>query len=594
MSAKPGAEGTVARSKAERGPPTASGKRGWPSVSIVIPTYQRRDVVCEAVRALARTRYSGALELIVVVDGSTDGTAEGLAAIECPLPVRIVEQPNAGVSSARNRGAAQAVNDVILFLDDDMIADPDLIEQHGRLHREGADAVIGETPVHPASPAGFLPESVGRWTTSRQVESPLSPFDIFSGQLSVRRSVFEELGGFDSALTEGAAFGNEDADFGARLLDRFEVRYSPAAISRQVYVVSPRQYMERAPRAAAADIHFVRKHPELARQLFERKGWSRPLTRFVYRPLSRIPFAPRLLAGLAVGLAELVPNTPFRSSRLVARFFSGARSVAYWSALRAAGWLPFSDHLLVLCYHAIEDQSGDPVLASYGVPPKLFAEQLDSLSRRGFSFVNPAQLAAFLSSGAPLPRRPVLMTFDDGYAGLVGLAREVLRPRGIEAIAFVVTGSKSGTNEWDRSYGARSVELLTAEARKELASLGVEIGSHSRTHREMPLLDDVDVEFETRGSADDMTASGLRRPRFFAYPFGALDDRSKTAVREARFRAAFGLKQRRLSRASELFDLPRVIVLATDRGLRFRLKTAAPVLFNWYVRAGRAIKRRLG
>jgi peptidoglycan/xylan/chitin deacetylase (PgdA/CDA1 family) len=136
--------------------------------------------------------------------------------------------------------------------------------------------------------------------------------------------------------------------------------------------------------------------------------------------------------------------------------------------------------------------------------------------------------------------------------------------------------------------------LLTAEARKELASLGVEIGSHSRTHREMPLLDDVDVEFEARGSADDMAASGLPRPRFFAYPFGALDDRSKTAVREARFRAAFGLKQRRLSRASDLFDLPRVIVLATDRGLRFRLKTAAPVLFNWYVRAGRAIKRRLG
>src|SRR5205085_12460656 len=102
----------------------------------------------------------------------------------------------------------------------------------------------------------------------------------------------------------------------------------------------------------------------------------------------------------------------FRSSRMIARFFSGARSLAYWSALRANNWLPFSDRLLVLCYHAIEDQSDDPVLAPYGVPPTLFAEQLDWLTRHGFSFVTADQLAAYIQSNAPLPRRPVLITFD--------------------------------------------------------------------------------------------------------------------------------------------------------------------------------------
>src|SRR5438132_4904184 len=205
----------------------------WPSFSIVIPTYQRRDVVCEVVLALSRTNYPGKLELIIVVDGSTDGTAEALAAIACPFPVRIVEQPNGGASRARNRGATEAAHEVVLFLDDDMIAEPNLVEEHARFYREGADAVIGCVTIDPQSGPGLLPHSVARGLASSPVQSPLRPYAVFTGQLSVRRSIFEELDGFDPALTTGGAFGNEDADFGVRLLDQYDVRYNPAAISRQ-------------------------------------------------------------------------------------------------------------------------------------------------------------------------------------------------------------------------------------------------------------------------------------------------------------------------------------------------------------------------
>jgi glycosyltransferase involved in cell wall biosynthesis/peptidoglycan/xylan/chitin deacetylase (PgdA/CDA1 family) len=535
--------------------------------------------VSEAVRALSRADYAGVVELIVVVDGSTDGTAEALGAINSPFPVKIVEQSNGGVASARNRGAAVAVNDVILFLDDDMIADPTLLDEHARLHRAGADAVIGDTPIHPDSPQSFLPQSVARWIASTSVKSPLSPFDVFSGQLSVRRSVFEQLGGFDTAFTSAAAFGNEDADFGVRLLARHDVRHNPAAISHQLYLVTPRQFMARARRAVAADLHFVRKHPEFARGLFERKGYSRPLTRFVYRPLARLPLLPELVARLAVGVAEFALKTPFRSSRAVARFFSGARSLAYWSALRANGWLPFSDRLLVLCYHAIEDQSDDPVLAPYGVPPTLFADQLDALTRRGFSFITPDQLAAYLASHAPLPRRSALITFDDGYESLRDLARDVLQPRGIPALTFAVTGMASATNEWDQAYGSGQVKLLAPDQLRDLATLGVEVGSHSRSHLEMPLLDTSKQLEEAAGSADDLAALGLPRPRFFAYPFTFADDASEAAVRKAGYCAAFGGRVGWIKQGSDPFALPRVMILASDRGWRFRVKVYAPRLF---------------
>jgi glycosyltransferase involved in cell wall biosynthesis/peptidoglycan/xylan/chitin deacetylase (PgdA/CDA1 family) len=551
----------------------------WPSFSIVVPTYQRRDLVCDAVRALGEVNYAGPIEIIAVVDGSTDGTAAALTQLKCPWPLRVIEQGNGGASSARNRGATAATNDIILFLDDDMIADPSVIGEHARLHRQGAEAVIGDTPIHPDSPAGFLPESIARWIASTSVTSPLSPFDVFSGQLSVRRPLFEKLGGFDTALTSAGAFGNEDADFGVKLLASADVRHNSAAISRQLYVVTPRQFMERARRAVAADIHFLRKHPGLARELVERKGYSRPLTRFVYRPLARVPVLPELLAGAAVGIADLALRTPLRSSRTIARFFSGARSLAYWSALRASGWLPFSKRLLVLCYHAIEDQSDDPVLAPYGVPPGQFIQQLDWLANRGFSFVTPEQLAVFIHSNALLPSRPVLLTFDDGYADLVGVARDVLQPRGIEALAFAVTGSRSNTNEWDQAYGARAIRLLDPKERVQIASLGIEIGSHSRTHREMPLLKGAEQRKEAASSAKDLAAQGLPRPRFFAYPFGFSNEDCKAAVREAGYVAAFGCRADWIKRGSDRFDLPRVSVLASDRGWRFHMKVSAPRLF---------------
>jgi glycosyltransferase involved in cell wall biosynthesis/peptidoglycan/xylan/chitin deacetylase (PgdA/CDA1 family) len=563
------------------------GEPDWPSFSIVMPTYQRRDVVCEAVRALARVDYPGAVELLVVVDGSTDRTADALAAIACPFPVEVIVQENAGAAAARNRGAAEAANDVILFLDDDMICEPKLLREHGRLYGSGADAVIGNTPIDPESPSGFLADSIERWIASAQVRMPLSPFDIFTGQLSVRRSLFEQLGGFDNALTSGAAFGSEDADFGARLLLAHDVRHNPSAISFQRYVVAPQEYSSRAERAAAAHVQFVRKHPQLARELFERRGVNQPLVRWVYRPLSRIPFLPRLIRSLAIRAAEGALRTRFRSNRLLARFFSGACSLTYWTELRRRGWFPFSKSLLVLCYHAIRDEEEDPVLARFTVAPRGFEQQLDSLRERGFTFISPTQLLAFVESKAPLPRRPVLLTFDDGYTELPSVARELLRPRGIEAIAFIVTGTAS--NDWDQAYGVRPVDLLTREELKSLGELGIEIGSHSRTHGEMHLMDDAERDAEAAGSIEDMAVGGLPRPRFFAYPYGATNAEARGTVRSAGFRAGFGLIQSRLYGASDRFNLPRVIILGADGRWRFRAKTSAPRLFNLFVRARRTL-----
>ena len=111
----------------------ATGETGPPSFSIVVPTFNRRETVSDSLRAIGSIDYPGAVEVIVVVDGATDGTAEALAAIECPFPLTIVEQPNQGPGSARNRGAAVATGDILLFLDDDMMCDPDILRHRSKV-----------------------------------------------------------------------------------------------------------------------------------------------------------------------------------------------------------------------------------------------------------------------------------------------------------------------------------------------------------------------------------------------------------------------------------------------------------------------------
>lgn len=551
-----------------------------PSFSIVIPTYQRRDIVCDAVRSLTALDYPGGVEIIVVVDGSTDGTGEALAEIASPFPIRIVEQANRGAAGARNRGVSEASGDIILFLDDDMISDPDLLGQHAKMYRDGADAVIGHMPPHPNSAPGFLAESTARWIRMQPVPLPLPVWNIFSGQLSVRRAVFDEIGGFDEAFTSGAAFANEDADLGVRLLARFDVRYNPEAIARQRYVVTPREYMDRAPKVAEGDVHFFRKHPQYSRELLNARGIRSRLARYLFIPLSRFALLSKFLSASSVWAAEIVHSTPLRSNRLLARYYSGSRSVAFWAALRARVEWPGRERLLVLCYHAIRDRSDDPILAPYGIAPQVFVQQLDFLSSVGFTFVAADAVANFVEHGAPLPKRPVLLTFDDCYEELVEIARDVLKPRRIPALAFAATGMKSGTNEWDQAFGAERRRLLAPTELRELASLGVEIGSHSRSHRDMMTLDEAQQVEEASGSAADLVRLGLPAPRFFAYPFGAVDERCKQVVRSAGYVAAFGCHADYATGNSDPLDLPRVLILASDRRSRFRAKAFWPHRFE--------------
>jgi peptidoglycan/xylan/chitin deacetylase (PgdA/CDA1 family)/GT2 family glycosyltransferase len=545
----------------------------------VIPTFQRRDLVAAGVAALARQDYAGRFEVIVVVDGSTDGTAETLRQLDLPLALVVLEQPNRGAAAARNHGAARASEEILLFLDDDMEADPRLLSEHARSHRDGADVVLGHMPLHPASPSNFLSAGVGRWAEERCQRLSgsgvgLSLDDLLTGQMSLRRSTFERVAGFDRRFTGGGSFGNEDLDLGWRLRQQgLRIVFNPRAISWQRYVVSPRQQLRQWYDAGRADVALARKHPEVATQLFSERGMHSITHRWIWRPLAAWPRASGFLyAGLRRAALLLVEQGV--QNRLAVRLFSEVRAAGYWRGVSEAGGIPDGKILRVLAYHAIAEPVRGPLSEVYCVPASTLRRQLTSLRRAGFQFIDGDELVAFLDGRSGLPRKSILLTFDDGYADLLENALPVLRELGVPAMVFAVSGRLGATNEWDRHLAAPQRRLLDAPGLRELARRGIEIGAHSRTHPILTNLPEPELTAEVRGSVEDLEREGLPRPRFFSYPYGEADDRVQRIIAASGLAAAFTVEPGVVDAASDRLRLPRIEIAKRDVGWRIRLKLA--------------------
>ncbi len=126
---------------------TAGPGPSLPEVTAVMPTYRRRDGLEAAVRALLAD--PGTTELVVVVDGSPDGSMQLLERVAAEEPrLRPVWQENAGGAAARQRGIDLATGEVVLLVDDDVVAAPGLASGHAR-HHAGADdlVVLGYMPT---------------------------------------------------------------------------------------------------------------------------------------------------------------------------------------------------------------------------------------------------------------------------------------------------------------------------------------------------------------------------------------------------------------------------------------------------------------
>ncbi|MBI5566774.1 MAG: glycosyltransferase family 2 protein [Chloroflexi bacterium] len=191
--------------------------------SVVIPTYNRQTTLRQTLTALIAQDYPD-YEIIVVDDGSTDGTAE---MIDADFPaVRYVRQANRGPAVARNRGLAAATGDVVAFTDDDCLAPADWLARLAEGYRQYPEAVGGGGSL--MAPPELLVTNIfaryelynGRVIYHSGDQPYLGGFECPAGgtaNMSYRRSVLLEVNGFDEGFPVAAG---EDADLKLRICNR--------------------------------------------------------------------------------------------------------------------------------------------------------------------------------------------------------------------------------------------------------------------------------------------------------------------------------------------------------------------------------------
>ncbi|MFF9487238.1 polysaccharide deacetylase family protein [Streptomyces sp. NPDC014676] len=218
----------------------------------------------------------------------------------------------------------------------------------------------------------------------------------------------------------------------------------------------------------------------------------------------------------------------------------------------------------ILMYHAVAADPNEATRA-LSVAPEAFAEQMAVLADRGLTPVTTAELAAHWRSGRPLPARPVLVTFDDGYEGVHRHALPVLAGHGFPATLFVSTGWLRGP--YDTGGGLDT--MLDWDQVRELAAAGVEIGGHSHSHPQLDRLDEDRLRSELILCKEIVSDQLGSVPASFAYPYGYSSRRVRRAVRETGYAQALAVGNGLARRAQGPYALRRVTVRRSTSAAEF-------------------------
>jgi len=280
------------------------------SVSIIIPTFNGASRIGNCLDALLCQTVEPDTEILVINDGSTDGTAEVVARYS---GVRLITQSNAGPAAARNRGALEARGTVILFTDDDCVPTPEWLAAMIEPFKD--PGVVGAKGIYRTRQRSLAARFVQiEYEDKYRRMSDLPQIDfIDTYSAGFRRDRFLEMNGFDTSFPVACA---EDVELSYRMSARgWTMRFVPAAIVYHTHPDTLWRYFNKKYKFAFWRVLAVRKNPNKAMkdshtpQLMKLQLLFAPV--LLLAIVGDLVVHPRVPAWLLVCAAFLVSTLPF-------------------------------------------------------------------------------------------------------------------------------------------------------------------------------------------------------------------------------------------------------------------------------------------
>jgi peptidoglycan/xylan/chitin deacetylase (PgdA/CDA1 family) len=204
----------------------------------------------------------------------------------------------------------------------------------------------------------------------------------------------------------------------------------------------------------------------------------------------------------------------------------------------------------ILMYHYLSDPppGADRYRRDLSVSPALFEQHLAYLREQGYQAITLYDLLYHLAQGAPLPERPVIITFDDGYRDNYENAFPLLEEYGFDATFFVLI---EVTNQGEAEY-------LTWDMLREMHAAGMDIECHARVHENLPENDDARLIWQVLGCREAIEKELGQRPRFVAYPSGRFDERVAAFFASDNYWGGITTQQGTLHSSDALFQIKRL------------------------------------
>ncbi len=187
-----------------------------------------------------------------------------------------------------------------------------------------------------------------------------------------------------------------------------------------------------------------------------------------------------------------------------------------------------SIHVPILMYHYIRENPdpGDRLGFNLSVAPSAFYQQLDWLAANGYHPVDLNDVREYFAGHRPLPAKPVVLTFDDGYRDMYTTAYPALRAHHFKAVSYVVTGFVGGPN------------YVTWDMVREMETNGIEIGAHTFSHIDLARAPAGELHRQLNDSEADFKAELGHPVVDFCYPAGSYSSAVVAAVRAAGYQTA--------------------------------------------------------